>query len=83
MLWVVPLVLAAVGLASPSNCEALQGCQGPPPKPTVLAKPTLVFVWPCFAHADTFKRFASAFAMSSALGPSGVGGSGNSSRDFR
>jgi hypothetical protein len=54
MLWTASLALAAVGLASPANCEALQGCQGPPSSPAVLAKPTLVFVWPCFAHADTF-----------------------------
>jgi len=43
-----------MGLAPSTDCESLQGCQGPPSLATTITKPALVFVWPCFAHADTF-----------------------------
>ena len=44
----LPLVPAEVG------AQSLDGCQGPSAEATMVAKPTVVFVWPCFAHADTF-----------------------------
>ncbi len=53
--WLVSaLVLASLCLARPGIAESLDGCMGPPAKPTSVSKPTVVFVFRCYAAADYF-----------------------------
>jgi hypothetical protein len=46
----VALAAAVCATSVAAGTERLDGCQGPPPQATTLSGPTLVFVWPCFAH---------------------------------
>jgi hypothetical protein len=50
------MVLTAVVVSGTARAQAEtpDGCQGPPAQETTISKATVVFVWPCFAHADTF-----------------------------
>lgn len=51
---VVALAAASAYLVAPLMSDTIQGCQGSPTTATVVSKPTLAFVWPCYAAADTF-----------------------------
>jgi hypothetical protein len=54
MLEVVALVTALACSGSLAEGESLDGCQGPPSNAVSISRPTLIFVWPCFALGDTF-----------------------------
>jgi hypothetical protein len=50
------VALTAVMVSGTVRAQAAttDGCQGPPTQETTITKATVVFIWPCFAHADTF-----------------------------
>ena len=47
--WRVATLAALCSGAWGVAAEALAGCQGPPAEATAVSRPTVVFVWPCFA----------------------------------
>jgi hypothetical protein len=50
----VALIGIVVSGTAWAQAETPDGCQGPPAQETTISKATVVFIWPCFAHADTF-----------------------------
>ena len=50
LLRAMTLAAAVCWTSVAAAAERLDGCQGPPAHATTIARPTLVFVWPCFAH---------------------------------